>query len=137
MGLVLLIGLVCLGVGMWYVGQYGWSLPGNAYTPDSGAPSGEEEYYWDRGEINSDATLITRYPVGGSARLTLSSAEGLTPLEPGDIYAKVNPSVVTVLGKRTNYSSVGTGVIFSEDGYILTNYHVIAGCSSCSVMIKG
>lgn len=28
-GLSLLIGLVCLGVGIWYVGQYGWVLPGD------------------------------------------------------------------------------------------------------------
>ena len=33
------------------------------------------------------------------------------------------------------YGSVGTGVIFSEDGYILTNCHVIAGCSTCSVLV--
>ena len=31
--------------------------------------------------------------------------------------------------------SVGTGVIFSEDGYILTNYHVLDGGSGCMVML--
>ena len=136
-GLSLLIGLVCLGVGMWYVGQYGWALPGDQYPQDGGEPSGGEEYYWDRGEISAETTTITRYPVGGLARLELSTAEGRAPLEPGEVYEKVHLSVVTVLGARHKYSSVGTGVIFSEDGYILTNYHVIAGCSSCSAMVKG
>ena len=137
-GLSLLIGLICLGVGIWYVGQYGWALPGDQYPQDGGGePSGEEEYYWDRGEVSEADTTITRYPVGGLARLELAAAEGRPPMEPEDIYEKVNLSVVTVLGKRNKYSSVGTGVIFSEDGYILTNYHVIAGCSACDVWVKG
>ena len=29
--------------------------------------------------------------------------------------------------------SVGTGVLFREDGYILTNHHVIAGASAVTV----
>lgn len=136
-GLSLLIGLVCLGVGIWYVGQYGWALPGDQYAQDGGEPPDGDEYYWDRGEISAEATTITRYPVGGLAWLELSPAEGRAPLEPGEVYEKVHLSVVTVLGARHKYSSVGTGVIFSEDGYILTNYHVIAGCSSCSAMVKG
>ncbi len=136
-GLSLLIGLVCLGVGIWYVGQYGWALPGDQYAQDGGEPPDGDEYYWDRGEISAEATTITRYPVGGLARLELSPAEGRAPLAPEEIYEKVHLSVVTVLGKRHKYSSVGTGVIFSEDGYILTNYHVISGCESCDVWVKG
>ena len=31
--------------------------------------------------------------------------------------------------------SVGTGVIFSEDGYILTNHHVVRGGSECRVTL--
>jgi serine protease Do len=47
----------------------------------------------------------------------------------------VTPSVVAVLGQQKLYASVGTGVIFSPDGYIVTNCHVIAGCSRCAVWI--
>ena len=134
-GLSLLIGLMCLGAGGWYVGQYGWALPP---AQDSSEPAADgEDYYWDRGDVGEGATTIARYPVGGEARLTLSGSGGLTPLEPGDVYEKVNPSVVTVVGRsRQDYLTAGTGVIFSEDGYILTNYHVIAGCSNCWVYIK-
>ena len=118
-GLSLLIGLMCLGAGVWYVGQYGWALPP---AQDSGEPADGEDYYWDRGEVGEGATTIARYPAGGEARLTLSGGGGLTPLEPGDVYEKVNPSVVTVVGRsRQDYLTAGTGVIFSEDGYILTN----------------
>ena len=137
-GVSLLLGLICLGVGIWYVGQYGWALPGRSESSDSGVPPWEDSFYWDYGDVSQETT-ISRYPTGGEARLLLSGVEGLMPLEPGEVYEKVNPSVVTVLGNRSQdrYSSVGTGVVFSEDGYILTNYHVISGCSSCEALVKG
>ncbi len=31
---------------------------------------------------------------------------------------------------------MGTGIIFSEDGYILTNYHVISGAQNIKVMLS-
>ena len=31
--------------------------------------------------------------------------------------------------------SVGTGVVLSQDGYIITNYHVIAGCDTAAVLV--
>ena len=137
----LLVALICLGVGIWYVRQYGWTLPGNSTeeppSEESRIPWGDR-YYWDYGEDSAESpkeTTISRYPTGGEARLLLSETEQLSPLTPGEIYAKVNPSVVSVLGAQPGYRSVGTGVIFSEDGYILTNYHVISGCRSCQVLV--
>ena len=56
-------------------------------------------------------------------------------LSPSEIYDQVTASTVTVLGHQGNYRSVGTGIIFSEDGYVLTNCHVIEGCSACTVLI--
>ncbi|CAN4040277.1 Integrase SAM-like N-terminal domain-containing protein, partial [Dysosmobacter welbionis] len=42
-------------------------------------------------------------------------------------------SVVTVMVQLDDSVSVGTGVIFRADGYILTNYHVLAGGRDCTV----
>ena len=141
-GASLLIGLICLGVGIWYVDQYGWAAPGGAPDSDDHGPRPPEEYdedyyHWDS-ELSDEAITIPSYPTGGDVRLSLTSSADRPALTPQEIYDRVTPSAVTVLGRQTgSYGSVGTGVIFSSDGYILTNCHVIAGCRSCSVLITG
>lgn len=148
-GVSLLLILVCLGVGIWYVTAYG--LPGTSKgpsghnAPDRGEwtpPWGDNYYddyfyYWDKEESEDAAITIPSYPTGGAARLTLAPAAELPVLTIQEIYDKVTPSVVAVIGRQklSPSVSVGTGVIFSSDGYIVTNCHVIAGCSSCSVWV--
>ena len=53
------------------------------------------------------------------------------------VYAKVNPSVVAVVAEQSDGSAaVGTGVIMTESGYIITNAHVISGGKSCRVALS-
>ena len=61
-----------------------------------------------------------------------------------DVVDKVSKSVVSILTsvKTTSYfgqnyesQAAGTGIIVTEDGYILTNKHVIEGASSISVVL--
>lgn len=130
----LLVILICLGVGIRYMGQH-------RNTGDGGRPSAGDHlpppgYYYGDGQEPEDETItIPTYPTGGATRLRLISAENLPELTLKEIYDQVSPAVVTVLGEQKLYSSVGTGVIFSEDGYILTNCHIIAGCSACQVWL--
>jgi len=135
-GISLLVILFCLGVGGWYFTQNGFRTPSQPTPSQDGLPPWEDEFSYTEPE---DPTItIPAYPTGGEARLELLSAEGLPELTAKEIYDRVTPSVVTVLGAVSGsrpLSSVGTGVIFSSDGYILTNCHVIAGCSSCQVWI--
>ena len=54
-----------------------------------------------------------------------------------DIYEKVNPSVVniTVYGNQSiSALGSGTGIIMTEDGYIITNAHVVDGGTSVNVV---
>lgn len=46
-------------------------------------------------------------------------------------------SVVVVSVERTTGTGTGTGVILTENGYIVTNYHVVEGASSIYVKLYG
>lgn len=72
--------------------------------------------------------------VGVSVAVSEAEPQGLTIQE---IYEKVNRSTVTVVATEDGISaSIGTGVILTEDGYILTNTHVIEDSKSCSVLLS-
>jgi 2-alkenal reductase len=47
---------------------------------------------------------------------------------------QVAPAVVTVLNINSRVSGSGSGVIISEDGYIITNAHVVEGASRLAVV---
>jgi S1-C subfamily serine protease len=48
---------------------------------------------------------------------------------------KVNPSVVQVVSKAAVVGATGSGEIFTSDGYIVTNSHVVHGFSNYSVVL--
>ncbi|MEY8260848.1 trypsin-like peptidase domain-containing protein [Oscillospiraceae bacterium 50-60] len=53
-----------------------------------------------------------------------------------EVYRQVNPAVVVVLADLGDGSaSVGTGVLFTQDGYLITNYHVVEGGQECTVAL--
>jgi len=52
-----------------------------------------------------------------------------------DIYDKNIPSVVSITSSSHNGSSTGTGVVLTEDGYIVTNAHVVDGGNVLSVQL--
>ncbi len=58
--------------------------------------------------------------------------EGL-PLQ--DIYERNKDSVVSIRCQRSGSTSTGTGVILSQEGYIVTNAHVVEGAVTVSVLL--
>ena len=96
------------------------------------------EHRDDPGYYESDShgeTTIKRLPNTDQVKLRYNEGHG-EALTIQEIYQKVNPSTVTVLtGMDDGSAMVGTGVIFTADGYVLTNAHVIAGGSECYVVL--
>lgn len=53
-----------------------------------------------------------------------------------EIYVKNLPSVVSIICTLQNGTASGTGVIFSQTGYIVTNCHVVEDALSISVLLS-
>lgn len=70
---------------------------------------------------------------GDSVSPVVSSGDEMSV---ADINNKVSPSVVLISGKSATGEGQGTGVILSEDGYIITNAHVVSGFSELSVTLN-
>ena len=78
----------------------------------------------------------TGVSVSGS---TLSSPEGLSPsqvyaMNVNSVVAISNQSTTNIFGQVSETAASGTGFIISQDGYILSNYHVVEGAKRLTVM---
>lgn len=51
------------------------------------------------------------------------------------LYDRVSPKVVTILVQESRGSGLGSGVIWSSDGYIVTDAHVVAGAQNVQVAL--
>lgn len=92
---------------------------------------------WEPGDAvheTREEITIPSWPVDQGASLSVSRVQG-DPLPAQEVYRRLNPAVVTVQCLTGEGVSIGTGVIFSEDGYILTNHHVVRGGRQCHVTL--
>lgn len=92
--------------------------------------------YRDSGEDRgSQEIAIPAWPAGQGCSLPVVQEHGPS-LTAQEVYRQVNPAVAVVLADLGDGSaSVGTGVIFSQDGYLITNYHVVEGGQECTVAL--
>lgn len=88
--------------------------------------------------INTSKTVYDGHP-------TQLASTG-SALSASDIAKKVGPAVVAVtttiqgstdfFGNQGQQQGVGTGMIINQDGYILTNYHVVQGAQQVKVILS-
>ncbi len=105
--------------------------PQSSGKPDlPSAPSQSE----DPGE-NWTADLLPQADPDPSVQITLLTREGQEMLPATEIYKKVLPSIVSVQAFNGMGYSMGSGVVLSQSGYILTNYHVVEGGIDLDIML--
>ena len=68
--------------------------------------------------------------------ITLDKEPNTAELDIDAVYDKVIPSTVLVITQSGETQGTGTGIFATEDGYIITNSHVILNSKSVSVQVK-
>lgn len=95
------------------------------------------------GQIAGTPTTI--YEGSGTpAVVNLSKIEGGQVLTPAEVYASNVNSVVGIVtqvttnvwGQQVAQAASGSGFVLTQDGYIVTNYHVIEDATSVTVQFK-
>lgn len=100
-------------------------------------------YAGETGNTETEATVPSG-PVSstGNMSVELTPAPGVvdTPTQQGglslqSIYEKCIHSVVSITCTLQNGTASGTGVVLSENGYLITNCHVVEGADGISVLL--
>ena len=84
--------------------------------------------------FQSDVPTIPRADTDPDLRFYCEKA-GEEKLTIQQVYQQVNPATVLVVADQGENASVGTGIIMTSDGYIVTNAHVISGGRSCWIAL--
>ena len=107
--------------------EYGDLLPEEGDGEEAEEAEGSEDVTLDIPDIevipNTDGITLNRQPSGSEMDIT-------------DIYNKVIPSTVLVITTSESGSDTGTGIIATEDGYIITNSHVVLNTRNVQVEVK-
>ncbi len=113
---ILIISAIILAIILLSVGSCAVYLSAIGYSP-----SGSSEF-----KVNQVSTSAN----------ALESGSGGTTLTVPQIVKKVMPSVVGITTTTFQGEGSGSGIVFSTDGYIVTNQHVIDGAESITVTLS-
>ena len=134
LGLIAIV-VACVTLGV----LLGTLVPTSTAQPGASLPSASSSQA-SAGPSSQPSAQATQKPsIGGNAP-TITDYNNPMP----DIYASVSKSVVSVQSaiaqnsgrQQITGTASGTGFVISEDGYILTNYHVVENSTEISITFE-
>jgi S1-C subfamily serine protease len=95
---------------------------------------GEDWQYEDTDRQSTDPPAIPRADTGSGVTVSLLPVHG-EALDYVRIYERTAASAVSIESEHADSYSSGTGVVLTQDGYLITNAHVVAGAQSVRVIL--
>lgn len=132
---------------LWLIPSFGVAVAGGVLAaillyprflpppPAEDTPSaGEQDAVQGETTPETIETTMPRAALGDGTVLTISTEEGPV-LSAHELYEKVLPSVVSVQALMNEGVASASGVLMSENGYVLTNRHIVEGASRTMVFL--
>ena len=99
-------------------------------------PSFRLPYSGEAADTPAPETTVERAPTGDGTTLSISPLPQGEPHTLQQIYRENIASIVSIRGYQADGMSLGTGVVLSTDGYLITNTHVIEGSSRVEAVLQ-
>lgn len=132
--LVVVAGMVCAALLLRFSGQSSGGKQKDAgFSDRSDITGGDDAWNYESEDKESTEALPAYTGTRKAVTLTLQSAAGRQELRYQELYEQCLPTTVSISVENRDGSGSGSGVVLTEDGYLITCAHVVEDQSAAEV----